>query len=711
MTRRTLLGRPRRIVAAIAAGLLLPLGGMMVSPPMSAAATAGTYHHIGLGYAGYGNSDGFTTTYNHGGLGYVGTGLAPTSAYGQFGMGARDTFNPGEATLFRYDAPANTTITNVYWVQHVSGLTVNEGTYDWNLLTSSPAAPVTGNLYSEVPPANTTRTLSLPTTATSVSFMLQCGGPHACKAAGGNGAFSIDSTDFLLSDAYSPTVGAASNTLTEGGTGSKITGTKDVSFNASDAGSGLYYAYIYDGAKLAASRPFSTNGGHCVDLSGNRMFDRAVPCVLSSAANVTLNTTTLTDGLHSLRVVVADAAGNTSQVWSGSRLVANHPPVVATAPSFDAPAVAAKPVPGTELVAGPGTWTGPSLSYVYAWQRCDAQGSNCAQIPGALTLKYVPTSDDVGHRLRLAITATNVADSVTAYTDPTGVVTQPSSAGDTTIKNPPTDGNNSNNGTNGNNGAAGSDGSNGTNGPAASSNVQIPALPSPSISTTVAHLFVGRVAGEPAGVGCPGDKATIKFEHVKGSQMKVANGKATTVQAALTCTNSGKAITGARLEIATKIGTHPVVAADMTTDGAGHAVLRIAKGASRGVTVGYRMYADDPIARAVTALKVLVNSRVMLTANHKKVRNGQAVTLRGSLAGGEVPKRGVTLSVQWRDGKKWRPFAQVKTNNKGAFKYAYKFLRTRKATLYQLRVQITKGQLDYPYEPTHSKAVKVIVTR
>jgi hypothetical protein len=153
----------------------------------------------------------------------------------------------------------------------------------------------------------------------------------------------------------------------------------------------------------------------------------------------------------------------------------------------------------------------------------------------------------------------------------------------------------------------------------------------------------------------------------------------------------------------------PAVAADVTTDGAGHAVLRLAAGASRGITVGYRMYADDPIARATATLKVLVTSRLTVKANHKIVRNGKAVTLRARLAGGNVPSRGVTLAVQWRDGKRWRPFAQVKTTRGGTVAYAYRFTRTSRRVTYRLRMQVIRGQVDYPFQASASKPVRVTV--
>ena len=338
--------------------------------------------------------------------------------------------------------------------------------------------------------------------------------------------------------------------------------------------------------------------------------------------------------------------------------------------------------------ASDGTWTGPGLTVTRAWAQCDGHGTlaSCAAIPDATGLSYKPAAVDVGHRLRLLVTATNVADSVTVASQPTGIVAAPSSA------EPPTPKPTSNGG--------------GKDTPAVPSP---PALPSATVDTKVEHAFRGRIAGEPAGATCPQDKATLRFEHVSGGKVKLGFGRTSTAQVQLTCTNNGRAIEGAQLDVVTRVGSRAAVAADVVTDGAGHATLRLAKGASRAISVGYRMYADDPIARATATLKVTVNGRVAVKGNRRHLHNGQAVTLRGVLRGGEIPRRGVTLAVQWKDGHRWRPFAQIKTTRKGTFAYAYKFTRTSGKITYALRVQVTKGQVDYPYLPVASKAVRVTV--
>jgi 5-hydroxyisourate hydrolase-like protein (transthyretin family) len=391
----------------------------------------------------------------------------------------------------------------------------------------------------------------------------------------------------------------------------------------------------------------------------------------------------LSDGNHTIKVAVEDAAGNMTTVYGPvTKLIANHPPVNTARPGdpngFTAPAT------GEVLrFANGGEWSGPNLNMAYAWLRCDQSGGACEQIPGAMGLSYLPTPDDVGHTLKLAVTATNVADSVTVYSAKSGVVAAAKRVEDTTA-------------------------------PSAMPVVTIPGLSTVTNTTTNTtiereHVMIGRIVGEPAGATCPADKATLKFQHISGGRLSLRYGRATTAQVLLTCTNSGKPIAGAKLEIATKTGTAAAVASDVTTDGAGHATLRIGKGASRGIAIGYRMYADDPMARATASLRVFVTGKVSLKANRSRLRNGRAVTLRGAVAGGNVPGRGVTLAVQWKDGRKWRPFAQIKTNKHGRFTYAYRFTRTNRTVRYQLRVQVTKGQVDYPFVASASKAVKVTV--
>src|SRR5207244_4175480 len=62
-----------------------------------------------------------------------------------------------------------------------------------------------------------------------------------------------------------------------------------------------------------------------------------------------------------------------------------------------------------------GTWTGSPTAFSYQWQRCASDGTACGDINAGTAKTYTPTAGDVGHALRVVVTATN-ADGKTAAT-------------------------------------------------------------------------------------------------------------------------------------------------------------------------------------------------------------------------------------------------------------------------------------------------------
>jgi hypothetical protein len=95
---------------------------------------------------------------------------------------------------------------------------------------------------------------------------------------------------------------------------------------------------------------------------------------------------------------------------------------------------------GATLTAHHGGWTSSPTSYAYQWQRCDSSGANCGSIGGATSQEYVLTTSDVGHRLRVVVTASNSAGSGTATSNATAVV-QASGSAPTTSSKPTISGN------------------------------------------------------------------------------------------------------------------------------------------------------------------------------------------------------------------------------------------------------------------------------
>jgi hypothetical protein len=86
----------------------------------------------------------------------------------------------------------------------------------------------------------------------------------------------------------------------------------------------------------------------------------------------------------------------------------------------------AQPVVGHFLTAGVGSWDGAfPITYKFQWKRCDAAdrlNGTCVDIASATSSVYVPTSSDLGKRLRVQVTATNSLGSASQNSEATEVV-------------------------------------------------------------------------------------------------------------------------------------------------------------------------------------------------------------------------------------------------------------------------------------------------
>ena len=109
----------------------------------------------------------------------------------------------------------------------------------------------------------------------------------------------------------------------------------------------------------------------------------------------------------------------------------------ATPPSNTSPPTVSGTVQkGQQLHAEPGSWSGSTpIGFAYRWQRCNAGGGSCSNIGGATHRDYTLGSADVGHTVRVVVTASNSAGSATAASSPTAVVAAPQAPANTV---PPT---------------------------------------------------------------------------------------------------------------------------------------------------------------------------------------------------------------------------------------------------------------------------------
>jgi hypothetical protein len=510
-----------------------------------------------------------------------------------------------------------------------------------------------------------------------------------CNPNGGNaGMCTLNSAHFqyhlyaaklALHDAGDPAVNDSSGSLRAAYT---LKGPETIAVNGSDSGAGVYRMRVLVDDVVKAMPLVSDNAGKCADVDPTNAdpyeFASDQPCKQTAAGSFDFDTTTVPDGPHTLALQLEDAAGNTAPIGAPRTvLVANNPPVNTGAPTWKSQEVA-QPRQGSALSIDNGVWSGPNLNYAYQWYRCDEEGGNCVAIPLATATTYTLKPQDLGHRIKVGVTASNLAGSVTAFGPLTGTVL----AQQSNVTGPQ---------------------------PKPTPAPPAPLYGTPAPPRDAAHVFNGVIAGVPAGSGCPADEATLKVSGVSNGQVKLTFGKAKKLAVTLACTADGKAIGNATINVATRVGSKPATASTITTNSHGQAVLPLTKGSSRAITLAYRLYADEAIARAQAVVQVRVSAHVSLKPNHARVRNGHAVTLSGKLAGGLVPKRGVVLMLQWRDGARWRTFTQLRSNRQGAYRFRYRFKRTFRPTTYTFRVQVGSGQVDYPYVASASNRVKVRV--
>ncbi len=157
-------------------------------------------------------------------------------------------------------------------------------------------------------------------------------------------AFSAD-----LRDVSNPVASDVGGTLTDPGSHD---GVESLSYNARDAGSGVYRQIVElrrqgsDAYAPLSNTVVDANGGMCREIAlpgaPARGFAYRVPCKLQASGAVDVDTRRIPNGRHDLRVSVEDAAGNRSTVYGPARLR-----VVNRSNGAGGPALLGAPVNGT----------------------------------------------------------------------------------------------------------------------------------------------------------------------------------------------------------------------------------------------------------------------------------------------------------------------------------------------------------------------------
>ncbi len=144
-----------------------------------------------------------------------------------------------------------------------------------------------------------------------------------------------------------------------------------------------------------------------------------------------------------------------------------------------------------------------------------------------------------------------------------------------------------------------------------------------------------------------------------------------------------------------------------TTNAKGDWKLRVPRGPSRLVTVGYRSRSNNPTFATQLQYREAVAAGVSLSAP-RRVGPGRAFVFRGGLAGGDIPRGGTLGSLEILFGGEWREIVLLRTNRRGAFAYRYTFAAIGPAT-YRFRAQLPHT-IGYPFASGASKSSYIHLT-
>jgi hypothetical protein len=132
----------------------------------------------------------------------------------------------------------------------------------------------------------------------------------------------------------------------------------------------------------------------------------------------------------------ASWANSPASFYASTESVESPPPPAAPSEKT-APAISGSAVEGQTLSASTGTWLNSPTAYAYQWQDCNAVGEGCTNI-GATGATYQLSASNVGHAVRVVVTATNAGGSTPASSAATAPVAASGGGSCTTTVTPST---------------------------------------------------------------------------------------------------------------------------------------------------------------------------------------------------------------------------------------------------------------------------------
>ena len=153
-----------------------------------------------------------------------------------------------------------------------------------------------------------------------------------------------------------------------------------------------------------------------VDLDG-KTYQPCAPASISTSSTTSSSSSTSTS---------SSSASSSTSTTTSTTTTSSSSTTTSTTTSLQrpvntvAPALSGTARQGQSLQTTNGTWTGSSLRFSYAWQRC--RSSSCTIVRNATGQSYSLGSSDVGYQMESVVTAKNGAGSTSAISNPSSTV-------------------------------------------------------------------------------------------------------------------------------------------------------------------------------------------------------------------------------------------------------------------------------------------------
>ena len=458
--------------------------------------------------------------------------------------------------------------------------------------------------------------------------------------AGENADLELFGAQLTLADSRPP-----SGEVTGGGLAGSgaLTGMQSLAYNVGDADSGVRLArLLIDGTAVASN-----------DYIADCPYTSFLACPSSESDALTWNTASVADGQHTLALAVQDAAQNTSIIDAGTITTANAP-TNSTPPSI---LPGGQPLAGSTISAQDGEWTLPSgagsLTYTLRWQDCDTQGVNCTPVAGASGDSYTPGPDDVGHTLRVLVSAADNDGATSLQSAPSAMVSSP---------------------------------------------------PAPTgLPAGLAITTPGEAPGLPNGRGAS-EAAQLRLAGRTTIARSFA-GRALRISGTLSG-QGGTSIAGATLDLDEQRtgGRVPELIGHTTTRANGSFTADVLPGGSRVITIGYRAFSGALAYTTQASITETVSAGVQMHITPAHTTPTGRITLAGQVAG-TIPHEGlvVELLVHYRGA--WEPLRTPRTDSRGQFRAVYEFQGA--VGRFPFRAEVFGGQAGFPYATGRSPVVDV----